>query len=172
MDTATKWHLSGGLIAAIVSGLTWWFAWPAWVANVLLVTTNLYLLAILVEAGNRSAKERTIEEGVLKAKPKWKMEFPARTWSILQVAFLIFIIVSGFAALYIDSGQVLIQNTTALTDKCDALYYSIVTMTTLGYGDMTPSGASGRLLVMWQLGTGTLLLVGIFPLVVARVSDF
>ncbi len=58
-----------------------------------------------------------------------------------------------------------------LTGPLDAFYFSLVTITTLGYGDFAPTG-DARLLVVWQLATGLLLLVGIFPFVVSRVADF
>lgn len=58
-----------------------------------------------------------------------------------------------------------------LVDKIEALYFSLVTMITLGYGDFLPATTYTRLLVMWQLATGGLLVIGVLPLIVARVSD-
>ena len=174
MDRATKLHLGGGAFAAILSGLTWWYAWPVWVAILLLITADVYLLTVLVEVANRSAKERHVENGFLKRKvPRkvpWKIEIPEPSWSILQAAFVILTAVTGFAALYIHSGDILFLNATTVTDRIDAIYYSVVTMTTLGYGDMAPAGHYGRLLVMWQLATGMLLLFAIFPLLMTRVA--
>jgi len=51
-------------------------------------------------------------------------------------------------------------------------YYSAVTITTLGYGDFVPVAKSARRLVIWELGTGLLLLVGIFSLLISRLADF
>jgi hypothetical protein len=44
-----------------------------------------------------------------------------------------------------------------LTTSVGALYYSIVTMTTLGYGDIMPSADNGRLIVIAQVTAGVFL---------------
>lgn len=56
--------------------------------------------------------------------------------------------------------------------KIEALYFSLVTMITLGYGDYIPVSAVTRMLVIWQLATGGLLVIGIFPLIISRAADF
>ena len=59
-----------------------------------------------------------------------------------------------------------------LVNRIDALYYSAATLSTVGYGDFTPTSSAARLLVIWQLGTAMLMLLGVFPLIVGRISDF
>ena len=47
----------------------------------------------------------------------------------------------------------------------DALYFSVVTVTTVGYGDITPKSGAGRILAMLIIILG----VGTFSAVVARM---
>jgi hypothetical protein len=56
--------------------------------------------------------------------------------------------------------------------KSDALYYSAVTLGTLGYGDYVPLTHLTRQLVLWQLITAVLFLLGAFPLLVSRLAAF
>ena len=57
-----------------------------------------------------------------------------------------------------------------LTSRLDACYFSFVTITTLGYGDYVPATQLARLIVMWQVGAGVLLVVVGFPLAVSRLA--
>ncbi|MGW2400953.1 potassium channel family protein [Kitasatospora sp. NPDC001664] len=40
---------------------------------------------------------------------------------------------------------------TGLTTRIDALYFTVVTLATVGFGDVTPSGQSARVVVMLQI---------------------
>lgn len=54
------------------------------------------------------------------------------------------------------------------------LYFSVVTMTTLGFGDVRPSGLSGQIVAMLEVSTGYLMLGGllsIFSTKLARRGD-
>jgi len=54
------------------------------------------------------------------------------------------------------------------------LYYSVVTLTTLGYGDVTPVSVAGQILAMLEVTTGYMLLGGllsIFSNILARRAD-
>jgi voltage-gated potassium channel Kch len=52
----------------------------------------------------------------------------------------------------------------------EALYFSMVTITTLGYGDFVPAGPVARGIIVWELATGLLTLVLAFPLVSTRAT--
>jgi hypothetical protein len=76
----------------------------------------------------------------------WRPEILRRSLAIAIVNFteLIF----AFAVLYLYCGCIKGGNsTTALSSGADALYYSVVTMTTVGYGDFAPANVNGRMLV-------------------------
>ena len=99
---------------------------------------------------------------------------PDRTWALLVIVFLISSNVCNFGNLYIQSGEVREQSkvcSPVLTDKGDAIYFSAVTLTTLGYGDFVPVGRKSRRYVLYQLVSGVLLLLFIFPIIASRLSD-
>lgn len=190
---ASQWHLTAGVAIAALGVLSWVFGWNGYVSAVAAVFCNLYLVSILVEASLRAQQERKMVDGVPQPKPRRLFEFPERTWSLLQVQFLLAAVVFGFANMYIRSGGVQYQGpaaaieqsghtfdrslpptdkSTRLVDRIDALYYSAVTLSTVGYGDFVATTRAARLLVLWQIGTGMLMLLGLFPLIVGRISDF
>src|SRR5258708_40020422 len=130
---------------------------------------------------------------VLHPKAHSFMVFLSRAWTLLQVQYLLVVAIFVFANMYIKSGGIRYQGAPtiveqadhkadgssssfvdprSLVNRIDALYYSAVTLSTVGYGDLTPTSSAARLLVIWQLGTGMLMLLGVFPLIVGRISDF
>jgi hypothetical protein len=50
------------------------------------------------------------------------------------------------------------------------VYFSYVTLATLGYGDLTPARAVGRLLAVFETIAGSLYLVTAVSLVVSRIG--
>jgi len=189
MDLSTIIHLAIGLLGAILSGHAWWTGGPGWVSGAVVFSLNVYQFAVLLEASRRAGQDRTISNGIVQAKPWVMFEFPQLGWSIAQVVLLLFIVVCGFANMYLQEGGVIYNGPPLkaaqevldeklkcdhppLADRLDAAYFSMVTITTLGYGDFVPTTEWSRKLVMWELGTGLELLVGIFSLLVARIADF
>jgi len=184
----TSCHLILGLVGAVLSGIALWAGGPALLSGILVGVTNLYLIAILVEAALRSGKARKFVDHVPQAKKKVMFEVPDRVWNLLQISFILFIVVCGFANMYIQQGGVVyvgptlvVQHATShqpakpnppLAGRLDAVYFSMVTLATLGYGDFVPATAQARTLVIWELGTGLLLLVGTFSLLISRLADF
>ncbi|QPB84184.1 hypothetical protein CWC22_014770 [Pseudoalteromonas rubra] len=52
----------------------------------------------------------------------------------------------------------------------DSLYFSVVTITTLGYGDVHPSHLFSKLLVMYEVFTGLLLLAVAFAIYIGQLE--
>ncbi|MEJ2696946.1 MAG: potassium channel family protein [Candidatus Sulfobium sp.] len=77
-------------------------------------------------------------------------------------------IAAWFGSFYIVGRTYFIDNNCVLKSSAGALYYSIVTMTTLGYGDVTPNSAWTRLLVSAQALTGVFMVA----VIVARFISF
>lgn len=193
METIDKWHLGAGFAAAASGVLSWFLGWNGYVSAFAVLLCNLYLVSILLEASFRAQGDRKVSGGVLQPKPHRFIQFPARTWSLLQVQFLLIVVVCGFANLYVKSDGIRYQGTAPAVEqpdrktanssppkdeaqesvgRVDALYFSAVTLGTVGYGDFAPTSSKARLLVLWELGTGMLMLLGVFPLIVGRISDF
>jgi hypothetical protein len=193
VDTVNKWHLAAGFVVAALGALSWLLGWNSGASAVAVLLSNAYLVSILVEASLRAQQQRKVLNGVAQPKPHRFMKFPEQTWSLLQVQFLLIVVICGFANLYVKSGDIRYQGPTAAleqpghevadsqplkanfapsVDRVDALYFSAVTLSTVGFGDFVPTSSKARLLVLWELGTGMLMLLGVFPLIVGRISDF
>jgi voltage-gated potassium channel Kch len=59
---------------------------------------------------------------------------------------------------------------TGHTNVADYLYFSFVTLTTVGYGDLTANGGLGRAVAVVEALTGQLYLVTVVALVVSRMA--
>jgi hypothetical protein len=88
------------------------------------------------------------------------------------IAFTNFIeVVIAFATIYLQTGSIVQDSSKlALSNPTDALYFSSVTMTTLGYGDFLPTDATGRWLVMAQISTTIVFLIFLLPALVSVFS--
>jgi preprotein translocase subunit SecG len=92
--------------------------------------------------------------------------------SVLIASVNFFEIVLAFAVMYRASSSVAQNNDLnplLLTPRL-ALYFSLVTMTTVGYGDYVPAGHVGRTLAALQLTTVVLFLVFLLPALVSAFS--
>ncbi|WBP88117.1 potassium channel family protein [Kitasatospora cathayae] len=70
---------------------------------------------------------------------------------VAWLAFLIFLAMTVFAAsYYVLAGRP--GDFEGLHTRLDALYFTVVTLATVGYGDITPAGQAPRLLVVLQIG--------------------
>ncbi|MEV4615029.1 ion channel [Kitasatospora sp. NPDC049258] len=56
-----------------------------------------------------------------------------------------------FATAYLAMARTEGEFSGGLTTKVDALYFTVITMATVGYGDIVPSGQSARVVVMVQI---------------------
>jgi Mg2+/Co2+ transporter CorB len=145
-----------------------------WIVAVsLVVIVDLYLICVFVECAMRSTEHN-----------HWKkvwLPLPHRVWALLLLFLLIVTVVTSFAAMFLASHEVrhLLRDvqelqqeqfTDVLDNPHEALYFSMVTITTLGYGDFAPAGAVARWIIVWELATGLLTLVLAFPLVSTRAT--
>jgi hypothetical protein len=71
------------------------------------------------------------------------------------------------AAALIGSGPLFAQGTDGTIS--DRLYFSYVTLATLGYGDYTPAGTTARMMAVAEALLGQLYLVTVVALVVSRL---
>jgi hypothetical protein len=75
----------------------------------------------------------------------------------------------GFGAIgAFDSGHFFAESATA--NVADYLYFSFVTLTTVGYGDLTAASGLGRAIAVVEALTGQLYLVTVVALVVSRMA--
>ncbi|MEU9042439.1 MULTISPECIES: ion channel [unclassified Kitasatospora] len=70
---------------------------------------------------------------------------------VVWLAFLICLAVTIFSATYYVLGSHKAEFA-GLETRLDALYFTVVTLATVGYGDITASGQSARFVVILQIG--------------------
>lgn len=123
------------------------------------------------------------------------LQFPDRHVGLLQIVFLFFIVITSYASMYLASGGV-VHNTKDVVclelpydyctsnpgDSCcaepvvdtktKAVYFSIVTLSTLGYGDFAPASEMARTIVVWEIVTSILLIIGVLQFLVSRITNF
>jgi len=98
----------------------------------------------------------------------WHTETARRS---LSIAFANGVeVIIGFAILYLLSGQVC-DGKAPLSGWVAALYYSVITITTLGYGDFVPHGPLSRFLVVAELIVGAMFLIVILPCLAALLTE-
>jgi hypothetical protein len=179
-DPSTYLHPLLALLLAIGAG-TALYCSRCDIAFVVIVFADLYLLGLLILAALRS-------DGI----DAMYYFLPRRTPCVFAFGLLLPAILCSFAVLYQMNGGVDEQQMPKYVQRCpasenctelhidsvplktrmDAVYFSAVTITTLGYGDYTPATPTARGLVLWDLGTGALMLIILFPLLVCRIAVF
>lgn len=88
--------------------------------------------------------------------------------AIEAIVLLVSMLVLGFAAVYfsIDERQ---HQFEGLTTRLDAVYFTVTTLATVGYGDIHPTGQLARTVATLQMLVN-LLFLGIVVRVLARVA--
>jgi Ion channel len=111
------------------------------------------------------------------ARERWEVfpYLPTRTTALILLPVLLATLIAAFGGLYLSTlGGVLDGQSPAepLAGRLDAIYFSFVTITTLGYGDFHPVSAVAKWIVMGELGSGILMLVGAVPLLITRLTTW
>jgi len=78
-------------------------------------------------------------------------------------------VIIGFAIIHLHVRDISrnCSGANRLTDSIDAVYFSIVTIMTVGYGDFVPCGTAGRLLVIAELAAGVVFVIVVVPLLLS-----
>ena len=138
-------------------------------ANTAIWLTNIYLLMVLVFSAVRS--DGLEADADYKPCQFIKWFFPTRLIGLALFVLFAYTLITAFAALYLQLATVA-HFSQEICNVKDAIYFSFVTITTLGYGEFHPVSDVAKELVVLQLGSGLLLLFGAFPLLISRISTF
>ncbi len=102
--------------------------------------------------------------------PRWGLRSLNR--SLLLLMFNYCEIIIGFAIFYLATCSIGYSNSNgAITRPLEALYFSTVTITTLGYGDMRPISPFGQGLTLLQPLLGFILIVIVIGVFLTGVRD-
>jgi hypothetical protein len=172
------WLMLGSVTALLAAAAALVFGWPWFISAAVVLGLNTYLVLALIEVVKRA-------DGSSK-----RLVLPHhRTSMLIQLVLQMAAIAIAFGALYVQTAGIVhvVADVSPGTDKedkaqnnrrevlvnpVDACYFSLVTFTTLGYGDYVPATRLARGVVMWQLGSAFLLLLVALPLLVSRLAMF
>ncbi len=154
------------LMALICGWLSLYSGWRylSWVS---IPVIDLYLFAVILTAAARADKVNNTYQY------SWVADwlFPSRRVGVIFIPLMALALILSFAGLYWGlPGEC--NFTSDFSSPMDSLYFSLVTLTTVGYGDFAPLSEPARELVIFEIGSGFLVLIGAFPLLISRVSDF
>lgn len=148
--------IAGLLAAAAGISLGTQIRWIAWLV---VVVVDAYLIAVLPLAARRAG-----DRGFATRHAWIRYLFPGRATGVFFLLLTLAASVMGFAGLYVGA-DVFPCNKGWL----DATYISLLT---LGFSDFGPKAGYGQRVVIFQLASGVLLLIGAFPLLISRISTF
>lgn len=167
---ANAWHLGGWFAGFVVSTISLLWLPFGFLPFLIVITSNIYLALMLVECAKRASSTPKGQ--------RWFLPLPSKVSGLGLMPLILASIVVAFADLYVEDGTV--QENAGSTDcngpvylsePTEAVYFSAVTITTLGYGEYVPSKNSSQLLVIWELASGVLVILFVLPLVVGRLTD-
>jgi Ion channel len=149
-----------------------WGRWPPFGSGGIALCIDVFAVILLVIVGLHADRMLFLDNAL-----------PHRLPALLITVFLLVGLVHAFGNMYLASGGIRPGGTQCIATpdaskaptfktSADAVYFSAVTLTTLGYGDFRAETSTARLLVVWQLASGLLLLILVVPLVVSRFAAF
>ncbi len=99
---------------------------------------------------------------------------PHRLPALVILVLFLGAIVPTYAARYRVAGYVCPPGQVACDppDNHTLVYFSFVTLSTVGYGDYVPVDQTTKTIVMQQIATGWLLLIAAVPLLISRMAIF
>jgi len=148
-------HAVVGTLLAVLGISSWCFYLPAWVPTAVVSVSDVYIVAVLICLATKGVPV-----------------LPTKLAALWQLLMLVVSIVPAFAALYLASGGVRHSTTGVPPDWLDAVYFSIVTLATVGYGDFTPTNTAAKITACCEIGSGILLLLLAVPVVASRLSTW
>ena len=127
---------------------------------------NLYWIILALLA---AAMALSVFEFWTQLKTIWRGKVQSREKTLVQFIYLYVTTMFAFAFLYtiLNSGQQMFSITYPFDDFFDFLYLSIITVSTLGYGDIIPITPLAKFLVMIQTIVGYLFLSILLGLMVS-----
>ena len=179
---ANKYAVGIAFFVLMFVMFSFYFRWPkAWSIAVVAIIDG-YLIMVLVVAVMRSEIHNEFHsDGFL----------PTKTGALVTFAVCAIVFVISFANIYIKisssskinrTGSQTVVNTqfqsvdtsssTIFISRKQALYFSVVTATTVGYGDYIPISNWAKFYVIFEISSSFLLFFAAFPLLISRVSNF
>ena len=151
----------------------------AFAAVASIAITDLYVFSLLrccAIASTPNLSRQPYGRAVRSADQQWWDVFPylpTRMTALILLPMLLGALIVAFGGIYLSTdGGVVDSETPArpLVSDLDAVYFSFVTITTLGYGDFHPVSAVSKWAVMGEVTSGLTMLAGALPLLIGRLT--
>jgi hypothetical protein len=178
VKTITTFHL-------IVAGVAFLLGFAALIGastvtgSISIAITDLYVLSLLrccAIASTPNLARKPYGRAVRSSSnDRWEVlpYLPTRITALILLPILLGALIAAFGGIYLaTNGGVVDSQIPArpLMSQLDALYFSFVTITTLGYGDFHPVSAVAKWSVMGEVASGLIMLVGALPLLIGRLT--
>jgi len=95
---------------------------------------------------------------------KVRGSLPRRDAAVIQFPLYLVSLVLSAACLYVTPGTI------SACGGLNSIYFSVVTIATVGYGDIHPLTDFGKVVAMVEIASGVLLLVCALPILVGRLA--
>ena len=145
------------------------FSLSSYYAAAAIVFADLYLVSTLFSAAAKTDIK-------LKKNSAWdrftNAVLPSKREGLVIFGLLLPTLIFGFANLYIELPGGVKHGDLYLTGFYDGVYFSCITIATVGYGDFVPVSHAAKAFVLWELGSGILLVVGGFGLLISRLANY
>lgn len=160
-------RLSIASLAVATCGGLALFCKAQYLAYITIAVVDLYLFSVILSAAIKADEKHGTYQSTWGA--DWL--FPSRRVGIFTIPLMTIALLLSFAGLYCGlPGDVNFKDN--FSARLDSIYFSVVTLTTVGYGDFVPLTPLAKRLVVFEIGSGFLVLIGAFPLLISRISDF
>lgn len=136
-----------------------------WLAFTCLGLTNIFVGGLILSCASHGPAENTRFFKAMRT----CLPIPDRHHALGVLLLLLLATVVGFGALYIGRTDIKLGAAT-LESATDAIYFSAVTLVTLGYGDVLPTAAPAKHMVMWEMASGLIFLILALPILTSRLS--
>jgi hypothetical protein len=146
------WNLQFLGLSIIIATIFWFFRPNAWPQHLVYIVVWLIPFSRINEIPFAFCND-AIQQ--LKRNPRRTRFTPVQRLGYLGASYIE--IALNFAILYFFLPDGMFSR--RLTTIIHALYFSWVTITTTGYGEITPQCATAQLLCMWEVAIGLLLVV-------------
>lgn len=151
-------HMLGAVLLIVVAGLalcvsSFWSVGSFWLGAITVILVDLYL-CLLLGWSSLSMSQK----------------LPNRVVAFPILALIFFTLVLAFASVHLSLNELRNFKQEGLPGVTDALYFSAVTITTLGDGRFDPIGWRGQLAIVAEVLSGLLLLIGAIPLLIGSLT--
>ncbi|MDX1956401.1 MAG: ion channel [Chitinophagaceae bacterium] len=159
---SSDWHIWVSLVFLVLSFVFLRTSLPSFLVLTLLVLVNLYTISFTFIAA-------VVSDGKSWFKGDAVNYLPTRVEGFVIFAFLLFAAAFLFADIYLTHTDGFKD---PLQGELDALYYSFMTISTMGVEGIAPQTSELKRWVMFEVITSLNFFLGAFALLVSRITNF